>query len=41
MASPETIWNFSSLSELHDRFGWEEYLVLTSVLLISVLIGDP
>ena len=35
------IWNFSSLTELHQRFGWEEYLVLSAVLLISVLIGKP
>ena len=35
------IWSFSSLSELHERFGWEEYLVLSAVLLISVLIGKP
>ena len=34
-----SVWSFSSLSELHDRFGWEEYLVLTSTLVISVLIG--
>ena len=32
-------WTFESLSDLHDLFGWEEYLVLASVLLISVLIG--
>ena len=35
-----TVWSFSSLPELHSRFGWEEYLVLTLVLIISVLIGN-
>jgi hypothetical protein len=38
-AANGTMWSFSSLSELHDRFGWEEYLVLATVLIISVLIG--
>ena len=32
-------WSFSTLSELHQKFGWEEYVVLFSTLLISVLIG--
>ena len=32
-------WSFSNLSELHQKFGWEEYVVLFSTLLISVLIG--
>ena len=32
-------WNFNSLSELHGQFGWEEYVVLASTLLISALIG--
>ena len=35
-------WNFKSLPELHDKFGWEEYLVLALTLLISALLqpGD-
>lgn len=32
-------WTFSNLSELHSLFGWEEYLVLSGVLFVSVLIG--
>ena len=32
-------WNFKNLAELHDKFGWEEYLVLAITLLISALIG--
>lgn len=32
-------WTFTSLSNLHDLFQWEEYVVLSSVLLLSVLIG--
>ncbi len=32
-------WSFSSLSELHSKFGWEEYTVLAATLLISALIG--
>ena len=31
--------SFSDLSELHEKFGWEEYVVLCVTLLISVLIG--
>ena len=32
-------WSFSNLSELHQKFGWEEYVVLFVTLFISVLIG--
>ena len=32
-------WTFSSLAELHSKFGWEEYLVLATTLLISAAIG--
>lgn len=40
MGEPEAQeWDFSSLGELHDRFGWEEYLVVTATLLISLLMG--
>jgi hypothetical protein len=39
MDAAKMSWTFSNLSELHDKFGWEEYVVLASVLLISALIG--
>ena len=32
-------WSFSNLSELHQKFGWEEYVVLFVTLFVSVLIG--
>ncbi len=32
-------WTFSSLAELHEKFGWEEYVVLAAILAISALIG--
>ncbi len=35
----DAIWTFSSLEDLHNLFGWQEYLVLASTLLASVLIG--
>ena len=28
-----------TLSDLHAKFGWEEYLVLAATLSVSVLIG--
>ena len=38
MASLEK-WPFRSLSDLHSLFGWAEYAVLASTLLVSVAIG--
>ena len=32
-------WTFSNLAELHAKFGWEEYVVLSTTLLISAMIG--
>ena len=32
-------WTFSTLAELHAKFGWEEYVVLATTLLISAMIG--
>ena len=32
-------WTFSNLAELHAKFGWEEYVVLATTLLISAMIG--
>ncbi len=39
MSSTADKWPFSGLSDLHSLFGWEEYSVLASVLLVSVSIG--
>ena len=32
-------WSFTTLEELHAKFGWEEYVVLSVTLIISALIG--
>ena len=41
MAEAETTskWAFSVLGDLHALFGWEEYLVLSILLLVSLAIG--
>ena len=32
-------WSFNSLAELHSKFGWEEYVVLSVILIAYMIIG--